>query len=419
MKKLLTLCLLLHMLAAGAQTTSVLFLGNSYTYTANLPATLYQLALAGGDTIYYEQNNPGGYTFQQHSTNATSLSKIASREWDFVVLQEQSQIPSFPPAQVASQCFPYAEVLIDSIRSNYECTEPVFFMTWGRRDGDQSNCQFYPPLCTFEGMNARLRESYLQMGADNSATVAPCGAAWQQMKLENNTFWSGLYSGDGSHPSAWGTYLNACIFYATLFRQTPVGIPYYSNIGQTDAETLQQLAEDMVLDSLNSWYIGHQDVVSNASFALSGGLSVNFSGASENATAHYWAFGDGESANEQNPQHTYATSGSFTVQHIATSACDADTSYLEVVIETSTTSINTTTISNGITVRWSNDVIIAESGLEKSVELRLFDISGRELLRRNLNGQSREQLDASSLGGLYVIRITDGLQTAAHKLVVP
>ncbi|MFT7154717.1 MAG: hypothetical protein ACI9Z7_001792, partial [Alteromonas macleodii] len=180
-----------------AQETSVLFIGNSYIYTANLPGTLKSLALAGGDSIYHESSTPGGYTFEGHSTNASTLSKISSRNWDFVVLQQQSQMPSFPPSQVASQTYPFAEILVDSIKSNYTCSEPVFFMTWGRRDGDQSNCAGYPPLCTFEGMNARLRQSYLEMGADNDATVAPCGAAWHQMSLDNNSFWSGLYSGDG------------------------------------------------------------------------------------------------------------------------------------------------------------------------------------------------------------------------------
>jgi len=332
MKNLFYLLLVFATTQTSAQQTSILFLGNSYTYTSNLPGTLYNLALAGGDTIYHESNTPGGYTLEGHSTNNATLTKIASRDWDFVVMQEQSQRPSFPPTQVTNEVYPYAEILVDSIKSNYECTEPVFFMTWGRRDGDQSNCQFYQPLCTFEGMNARLRESYLEMGSDNDATVAPCGAAWYQMKLNNSTFWNGLFSSDGSHPSAWGTYLNACVFYATIFRQSPVGIPYYATIGQQDAEDLQQLAEDIVLDSLSTWYIGHQDVVSDANFSFAGGLTVNYSSNGQNATEHFWDFGDGNTGTTENPQHTYASGSTYVVQHIASSVCDADTSYLEVVL---------------------------------------------------------------------------------------
>ena len=51
-----------------AQTKNVLFLGNSYTGVNNLPLLTYNLALSLGDTINYDSNTPGGYTYQGHST---------------------------------------------------------------------------------------------------------------------------------------------------------------------------------------------------------------------------------------------------------------------------------------------------------------------------------------------------------------
>ena len=42
---------------------------------------------------------------------STSLAKIASDTWDFVVLQDQSQYPAFSDAQVATDVYPYAEIL--------------------------------------------------------------------------------------------------------------------------------------------------------------------------------------------------------------------------------------------------------------------------------------------------------------------
>ena len=55
--------------------------------------------------------------------------------WDFVVLQEQSQYPSFPLWQVEQEVFPYANQLNELIHEYNECGNTVFFMTWGRKMG--------------------------------------------------------------------------------------------------------------------------------------------------------------------------------------------------------------------------------------------------------------------------------------------
>src|SRR5690606_33483657 len=113
-----------------------------------------------------------------HSTNSTSISKINAQPWDIVVLQEQSQRPAFHPGQVATVTYPFARKLDTLIRNNRACTETMFFMTWGYKNGDATNCAVYPPICTYEGMQQRLRESYLQMAQDNKGIVSPVGVAW-------------------------------------------------------------------------------------------------------------------------------------------------------------------------------------------------------------------------------------------------
>lgn len=335
MKNILLSLLSVLPLVGFAQTTSVLFLGNSYTGTNNLPGTFYNLALAAGDTVYYDSNTPGGHTLEGHSTNATSLAKINERDWDFVVLQDQSQRPSFPPAQVAVQVYPYAEDLVNTIATNSACTEPVFYMTWGRKDGDPLNCPNYPPLCTFEGMQDRLRTSYLEMGFDNDARVAPCGAAWAALKLDSLTFHNGLYTGDGSHPSAWGQYLNACVFYATIFHKSPVGINYYSVVGQSDAEILQALAEEIVIDSLDTWNSTVNLPQNDIDYSILD-LSISFINNSENAVNSHWDFGDGNSSMDSEPSHMYLNPGSYTITYISDNGCgDSDTTiFQEVIVST-------------------------------------------------------------------------------------
>ena len=165
------------LLAVQAQPKRILWIGNSYTTVNNLPLLFHDLALSAGDTVIYDSNAPGGYTFQQHAVNATTIQKIYSQPWDYVVLQAQSQEPSFPPAQVDSETYPYAHILDSLIRDNDSCSETIFYMTWGKKYGDQMNCSGYPVLCTFDGVQSRLTDSYLQMANDNHALVAPVGRA--------------------------------------------------------------------------------------------------------------------------------------------------------------------------------------------------------------------------------------------------
>jgi len=102
----LCLLFLLFGLASTATVKRVLFIGNSYTAVNNLPNTLLNLALSMGDTILVDNNTPGGFTFNQHSTNATTLAKIQSGNWDFVIhTQKNCAILLEPIIRVQRSCF--------------------------------------------------------------------------------------------------------------------------------------------------------------------------------------------------------------------------------------------------------------------------------------------------------------------------
>lgn len=63
-------------------------------------------------------------------------------------------------------------------------------------------------------------------------------------------------------------------------------------------------------------------------------LTIQFADLSDDnvvaLTSWFWNFGDGNSSNDQNPGHTYASSGMYTVQLIVQNACGADTVSKEV-----------------------------------------------------------------------------------------
>ena len=77
----------------------MLFLGNSYTNVNDLPALFKSLSSAGGFEISVDKSTPGGCTLSNpsngHLFNAQSLAKIHAENWDYVILQEQSQLEMF------------------------------------------------------------------------------------------------------------------------------------------------------------------------------------------------------------------------------------------------------------------------------------------------------------------------------------
>ena len=390
-----------------AQTKNVLFLGNSYTGVNNLPLLTYNLALSLGDTINYDSNTPGGFTYQGHSTNATSLAKIAQGNWDFVVLQEQSQKPSFPPSQVATDVYPYAQILVDSIKSANACAEPLFYMTWGRKNGDAGNCASYPPLCTYDGMQARLRESYMEMAVDNDCSVSPVGAAWKYVRDNYPTI--ELYSADESHPSINGSYLAACVHYASMFRESPVGASFISTVTAIDAAILQEAAELVVLDSLSIWRIGDNDVVANFTSNITSG-EISFSENGTNGTTYSWDLGDGSTESGPSFSHSYPSNGTYTVELIATNGCDSDTVSQQVTINITGISENKLEV---IVYKAQNDYTLTFTNSTPR-KLQLYDTKGALLQASNSN-QSEVKITIPQ-SGMYLLHVVESNKSAVIKL---
>lgn len=251
-RTIICLCLSLLGLSPFAQDYNALFIGNSYIYTNDLPLMLSQIAESKSNSIITASSTPGATTLQSHTLNATTQELLQNGSWDFVILQEQSQMPAFPINQVETDVYPFARALVDTARAHNECVMPIFYMTWGRMDGDQDNCESFPPLCTYEGMQDLLTERYQEMAYMNDCWVSPVGSAWKQVREETSDDIQ-LYVNDGSHPSVAGTYLAACVFYAMMWNESPEGSDYYAGLDVADAQYLQSVAGSVVADNQEAW----------------------------------------------------------------------------------------------------------------------------------------------------------------------
>jgi len=417
MKKLFTILLITGTFVAHAQVKKVLFLGNSYTSANNLPLLVKNIALSFGDSLFTDQNVPGGHTYKLHTTNTTTLSKIQAQEWDYVILQEQSQIPSLTPVIVGSDySVPHSITLNNLIKGNNPCSETVFYMTWGRENGDASFCAQHPPVCTYAGMQQELRNTYMLMADSNKATVSPVGAAWKTVR---DSFPSiQLYTGDGSHPNIYGSYLAACVFYVTLFQKSCIGstsIPI--GIGTSDAVSLQTVATNTVLDSLDLWRVNANKPIADFTFNVNtSNGNVDFTNTATNGVSYEWHFGDGNNSTLENPSHTYSGSmNTFSVELIVYSA---DSCFSDTIIQTvniSATGINSISDYNALIIypNPAKDFIEIKADFTFS-SISILDISGK--LLRQLNAVNKISV-SDFPKGIYFIKLVGKETTKTRKFI--
>jgi len=406
---LLSLGFMFSGLSALAQqvTKRVLFIGNSYTYANNLPQMVADVTASAGDTLFFDSNSIGGYTFQQHTANATTLSKISSGNWDYVVLQEQSQLPSFPIGQVEAECFPYATILDSMINDVNPCAETVFFMTWGRKNGDASNCSMWPPVCTYNGMDSLLNLRYRMMADSNDAILSPVGAVWHYIRQNFPAI--ELYSADESHPSVAGSYAAACCFYSALFRKNPTLITFNSSLTVSEAENIRNAVKLIVYDSLMNWHIGEYDPSASFSYAVSGAQQVTFTNSSAHAGSFSWNFGDGGTAVDVNPTHTYPMDGTYTVTLVAIRCGMQDTT--EQIINV--TPMGVANENQSVAGSWciypnpAKSVITVKINNAGNLYYKIFNLAGTEIQGGRIHNTDN-QVDISMVAdGLYFFQLFD------------
>lgn len=301
-KLLLLLCgFILPWTLQANDTTRVLFIGNSYTAVNNLPQIIKDMATEGGHQLIVASSTPGGMTLQGHLQQNTSLHFLDQGNWDFVVLQEQSQIPSFPEPQVEQEFYPYAKTWDSLIKAKAPCAKTIFYMTWGRKNGDQQNCPYFPPLCSYEGMDSMLYLRYTNIADSVQAYISPVGPLWHFIRL-NTTI--ELYQQDESHPSTAGSFAAACAFYTLFFNESPSNNLFSYTLPNATAQSIKDAAQRIVYDSLNFWKRFRPEMQISFDYHQQSDTFV-FNNQSENAEHWSWDFGDGNFDTTFSPTHVY------------------------------------------------------------------------------------------------------------------
>lgn len=184
---------------AKLQKTSckVLFIGNSLTYTNNLPFLVKEEAAFRGFAMEVKQVTLPNYGISDHLLDGEIQKLILSGNYDYVIIQQG------PSSQ------PYGRETLINYGKVYKqlCdkggAELVFFMVWPSR-------KYYH---TFDGVIASYHEAAKVCGS----MICPVGEVWKEHFDTTNDF--SYYGPDGFHPSLKGSKVAANLIVDSLFKE--------------------------------------------------------------------------------------------------------------------------------------------------------------------------------------------------------
>jgi hypothetical protein len=270
--------------AAG---TSLLFIGNSFTYGANSPVQFYRadtvtdlndegiggvpalfksFATQAGLEYDVSLETRGGSGLEFHLEN--KLGPLGSRAWDKVVMHGQSTLdfdkPGDPAKLVAT-----TRKMAEFLREHNPKVEIYLTATWSRAD------QTYQGTGPWSGkpieeMARDVRAAYdkAAAGVPGVKSVIPVGEAWTraiQTGIADPNPYDGIDAGkidlwayDHYHASTFGYYLEALMVFGTLTGRDPRSLGEYECSGyelgmsRPQVKALQQVAFDQLAGAVTA-----------------------------------------------------------------------------------------------------------------------------------------------------------------------
>lgn len=180
----------------------VLFIGNSLTFTNDLPALVATVAEAAGHSMGYSAITQPNFSLEDH-WNAGVAEAIRDAGADVVVMQQGPS--SLPENQVHLR--EWSERLSGPIRA--AGGRPALYMVW-------------PSIDRFAFFDA-VRDSYLNAAVAVDGLFMPAGEVWRSAWAVEPGL--DLYGPDGFHPSRLGSIVAALVIYAVLFDAQVADLP--------------------------------------------------------------------------------------------------------------------------------------------------------------------------------------------------
>lgn len=201
----------------------ILFIGNSFTSRNAMPSLLEQIAARSGaaQSVETQVLAFGGASLAGHWNKGIAQELLAAQTWDALVLQDQSTRALRARKSLQEYGRRFAEA------AHAAGVQPCFYITWARQDQPETQ--------------DIITSAYQALAEETLSLPIPVGPAWQQLLRSNPQIT--LYDADRSHPSLAGSYLSACVFFASLFGKKPAGIDHETaHLSEADAQSIIDVA---------------------------------------------------------------------------------------------------------------------------------------------------------------------------------
>lgn len=221
--------------------TRLLFVGNSYLYYNDslhnhVERMVAERAPEAASKLQFKSATIGGARLSQHPIDTLlQPGRLGVNEpFDSVILQGGSFEPLTPASRQAFSA--QATAMAKKIRA--AGSQVALYMTHA----------YVKPHRRYDpAMIDKVESLYVDTGQAIGALVIPVGLAFQRAYQQRPDIV--LHKPfDGSHPSLLGTYLAACVVYASVYQQPATGLEYtyFGAVSASDARFLQQIADETV-----------------------------------------------------------------------------------------------------------------------------------------------------------------------------
>jgi hypothetical protein len=300
--------LILSIHVYSSDTTSVLFIGNSITYTNNVPMLFEKICKSKGKQVTQYMHAVGGATLANHLNNPQVHNLFMQGNWDYIILQASTneaigwQVP-------INQTINYCKQLTDSAYKYNPCAQVILF----------ENPTAYHSASTADSVNyfieqAAIKANITAMADSVKLPLAPIGEGYKLSRLTDYSLFLWNAYAD-IHPNMKGSYLDACILYSSIFQSSVMGATTYT-LSPTTANYLQTIADSIVLNFLPNWRINTWNHTTNFSYTTNID-SVSFVNLSTNIDSLVWDFGDGNFSKTKNPIHKYSSKKTYYITLIS------------------------------------------------------------------------------------------------------